>query len=115
MAQYFEENNFEQHLTQLKLHYGQQKIIMETAIKKYFPKNTQLTDPEGGLFLWCILSKKISTLELFQKAIQQKVAFVPGESFYTGNIQQNTMRLNYSCADQKMIEKGIRKLVKIIC
>ncbi len=114
LAQYFEENDFEQHLTQLKLHYGQQKIIMETAIKKYFPKNTQLTNPEGGLFLWCTLSKKISTLELFQKTIQQKVAFVPGESFYTGNIQQNTMRLNYSCADQKMIEKGIRKLGEII-
>ncbi len=114
LAQYFEKNDFDQHLTQLKLHYGQQKIIMETAIKKYFPKNTQLTNPEGGLFLWCTLSKKISTLELFQKAIQQKVAFVPGESFYTSNIQQNTMRLNYSCADQKIIEKGIRKLAEII-
>ena len=114
LAQYFKENDFDQHLTQLKLHYGQQKIIMETAIKKYFPQNTQLTNPEGGLFLWCTLDKKISTFELFQKAIQQKVAFVPGESFYTANIQQNTMRLNYSCANQKIIEKGIQKLGEII-
>ena len=114
LAQYFEDNDFDQHLEKLRTHYGQQKTIMEKAIKQYFPNNTQLTNPEGGLFLWCTLDEKISTSKLFQDAIKQQVAFVPGESFYTGAVQKNTMRLNYSCADKQMIEKGIKQLGDVI-
>jgi 2-aminoadipate transaminase len=114
LAQYLEDNDFDHHIEKLRTHYGQQKTMMEKAIKNYFPDNTQVTNPEGGLFLWCTLNDKISTIELFQDAIKQQVAFVPGESFYTGAIQKNTMRLNYSCADQEMIERGIKRLGDVI-
>lgn len=114
LAQYLADNSFDQHLSRLSAYYGQQKIIMETAIKKYFPEKAKLTNPEGGLFLWCTLEKQVSTLELFQEAIKQKVAFVPGESFYTGNIQKNTMRLNYSCADKGAIEEGIKRIGNVL-
>jgi 2-aminoadipate transaminase len=115
LAQYFKDNSFDQHLAKLTAHYGQQKNIMEAAIKKHFPDNISLTNPEGGLFLWCTLDADISTLDLFQQAIKQKVAFVPGESFYTGTVQKNTLRLNYSCANEEMIEEGIRRIAKVIC
>ncbi len=114
LYQYLQDNNIDEHLKKLNHYYGQQKNIMETAIKQYFPQNTKLTNPEGGLFLWCSLDKKISTLELFKTAIKHNIAFVPGESFYTGKIEKNTMRLNYSGADSFAIEKGIKDLAKII-
>ena len=114
LYQYLQDNNIDEHLKKLNHYYGQQKNIMETAIKQYFPQNTKLTNPEGGLFLWCSLDKKISTLELFKTAIKHNIAFVPGESFYTGKIEKNTMRLNYSGADSFAIEKGIKHLAKII-
>ena len=114
LAQYLADNDFDQHLEKLRTHYGQQKKMMETAIKHYFPDNTQVTNPEGGLFLWCTLDNKISTVELFQDAIKQQVAFVPGESFYTGRKQKNTLRLNYSSTNQEMIEQGIKTLGDVI-
>jgi 2-aminoadipate transaminase len=114
LVQYLTDNDFDQYLATLRAHYGQQKAIMEAAIKRYFPHPVQLTHPEGGLFLWCTLDKQVSTVALFQQAIKQQVAFVPGESFYTGRIQKNTMRLNYSCADKTTIEKGIKRLSALI-
>ncbi|RTZ66247.1 MAG: PLP-dependent aminotransferase family protein [Aquificaceae bacterium] len=114
LYQYLQDNNVEAHLERLCRYYGQQKIVMENAIKRYFPKSTQVTNPEGGLFLWCRLDKKVSTSALFKTSIQQKVAFVPGESFYTDNIEKNTMRLNYSGASPERIEKGIRILGNVI-
>ena len=114
LYQYLQDNNVDAHLERLCRYYGQQKIVMESAIKRYFPKSTQVTNPEGGLFLWCRLDKNISTSALFKTSIQQKVAFVPGESFYTGSIEKNTMRLNYSGANAERIEKGIRILGKAI-
>lgn len=114
LVQYLHDNSFDQHLAQLSTYYGQQKTMMESVIKKYFPENAKLTNPEGGLFLWCTLDKQVSTLKLFQQSIKQKVAFVPGESFYTGSIQKNTMRLNYSCADKNVIEEGIKRLGQVL-
>lgn len=114
LAQYLEDNSFDQHLEKLSRHYGQQKRIMERAIKHYFPDSSQITNPEGGLFLWCTLDNKISTSELFQDAIKQQVAFVPGASFYTDTVEENTLRLNYSCADEAMIERGIKTLGEVI-
>jgi 2-aminoadipate transaminase len=110
LGEYLNTYSFDQHLATLSTYYGQQKNTMETAIQRYFPKGVELTQPEGGLFLWCTLDKKISTTALFQKAIKKNVAFVPGESFYAGETQQNTMRLNYSCADKKTIEEGIKRI-----
>ena len=114
LVQYLKDNAFDQHLAQLSSYYGQQKTSMEMAIKKYFPENAKLTNPEGGLFLWCTLDKQVSALALFHESIKQNVAFVPGESFYTDNIQKNTMRLNYSCADKGMIEEGIKRLGSVL-
>ena len=114
LLQYLQDNSLDQHLEQLRRYYGQQKIVMEKAIKQYFPQSTKVTNPEGGLFLWCSLDKRISTVELFKSSIKQKVAFVPGESFYTGNIKKNTMRLNFSGADPEKIAKGIQTLAKVI-
>jgi 2-aminoadipate transaminase len=114
LVQYLRDNDFDQHLAMLRTHYGQQKCIMEGAIKRYFPEHAQLTNPEGGLFLWCTLDKDVSTSALFQKAMKQNVAFVPGESFYVGAIQKNTLRLNYSCANKATIEEGIKRLANVL-
>lgn len=114
LSEYLNTYNFDQHLATLSTYYGQQKKTMETAIHRYFPKVVELTQPEGGLFLWCTLDKKVSALTLFQKAIKKNVAFVPGESFYAGEAQKNTLRLNYSCADKKTIEEGIKRIGELL-
>ena len=114
LLQYLQDNNLDKHLKRLCDYYGQQKIIMEKAIHQHFPQNIKITNPEGGLFLWCSLNKNISTLKLFKASIKQKVAFVPGESFYTGQFEKNTMRLNYSGATAQEIAKGIQILAEVI-
>jgi 2-aminoadipate transaminase len=55
-----------------------------------------------------------STRALLQEAIKEKVAFVPGESFYPLGGGQNTMRLNFSYAKPEMIREGIRRLGKVL-
>ena len=87
---------------------------MITAIKNHFPSTIQYSDPDGGMFLWVILTENISSRDLFEIAIKEKIAFVPGDPFYTSRTNVNTMRLNFSCVDEISIEKGIRKLGEIL-
>ena len=87
---------------------------MITSIKKHFPKNIHYTQPEGGMFLWVSLPNDISSMKLFNIAIENKVAFVPGHPFYIGKTETNTLRLNFSNVDEATIEIGIERLGKAI-
>jgi DNA-binding transcriptional MocR family regulator len=53
-------------------------------------------------------------LDLFNRAIKEKVAFVPGQAFYADGGGSNTMRLNFSNSDNERIFEGITRLEKVI-
>jgi 2-aminoadipate transaminase len=83
---------------------------MVSAIERHFPEGVGYTKPEGGMFLWVTLPEGISSLDLFDRAIKDNVAFVPGQAFFVDGSGQNTLRLNYSSSDEARIEEGIRRL-----
>ncbi|MCE7697930.1 MAG: PLP-dependent aminotransferase family protein [Methanobacterium paludis] len=107
---YLMDYDVEEHLKNIKKMYKEQRDIMVAMIKEYFPPDVEYTQPEGGMFLWVTLPKDVSSMELFDTAIKQRVAFVPGEAFYTDNPQKNTLRLNFSNSSNEKIEEGIKRL-----
>ena len=94
--------------------YKKQAKAMLDSMDKYFPSNVSYTRPDGGMFLWVTLPENISALELFPKALEKKVAFVPGDPFYINKKNVNTMRLNYTNADCETIEEGIKRLGELL-
>ena len=66
------------------------------------------------MFLWATLPSTLSALDLFDRAIQEKVAFVPGTPFFVNGEGTHNMRLNFSNADESRIEEGIRRLGHIL-
>ncbi len=112
--QHLKDNPLDEHIIRIREMYKAQCEAMIAAIKEYLPKNVHHTSPEGGMFLWAALPKEISALKLFDIAIEEKVAFVPGDPFYVDEDNVNTLRLNYSCENEKTIEEGIRRLAKAI-
>jgi len=107
---FLERNNLDDHIQTITRTYGEQKMAMIQAIKEFFPPEVDCTDPEGGMFLWVSLPKTMSAMTLFDIAIKEKVAFVPGTPFYVNKKDTNTLRLNFSCMDQKTIREGIKRL-----
>lgn len=53
-------------------------------------------------------------MELFPKALERGVAFVPGDPFYARPGTRNTLRLNFTNADAETIREGIRRLGQVI-
>ena len=62
------------------------------------------------MFTWVTLEEGKDVLKLFDKAIEKKVAFVPGHPFYVNPKTVNTLRLNYTNADSETIKTGIKRL-----
>jgi len=108
--QYLKNNDVDDHINRIKEAYGNQCQAMLNSIKKYFPKSVNYTKPEGGMFLWVQLPQNITSLELFELAVKDKVVFVPGDPFYVNKTGTNTLRLSFSCVDEDTIVTGIQRL-----
>lgn len=107
---YLANNDLEAHIAKIKALYQKQAQAMTDAMDRYFPSTVKYTKPHGGMFLWVTLPEGVSAMSLFPKALERKVAFVPGDPFYIGIKNANTMRLNYTNADCETIEEGIHRL-----
>ena len=112
--QYLLDNNLDDHIQRIIEVYRRQKFAMMDSINQYFPDSIKYTNPEGGMFLWAMLPEGFSSMELFDIAIKDKVAFVPGDPFYIDNKAKNTLRLNFSCSNEETINIGIERLAKAI-
>jgi len=100
----------DEHLRHLRDVYRCRRDAMQGALARHLPEGGRWTRPEGGMFLWVELPDGIDATELFRTALRQKVAFVPGESFWVGEPRRNTLRLNFSNADEDNIEAGVGRL-----
>ena len=111
---YFEDNDLDDHIKTINNVYGRQCQAMLDAIDDCFPKQVCCTRPEGGMFLWGSLPENLSSMELFERALDKRVVFVPGEPFYTSSNTTSTFRLNFSCVDEELAREGIYRLAQAI-
>ena len=112
ITDYLQNNDLDKHIEKIKTLYKSQATAMVNAMQEFFPNNVKFTIPKGGMFSWVTLQEGQSALKLFDKAIAKNVAFVPGDPFYVGLTNVNTLRLNYTNADSETIKEGIRRLAQ---
>ena len=114
MLEYLRNNDIDDHIETIRTVYGNQCRAMIAAIEREFPEGVSCTKPEGGMFLWGRLPGNMNSLELFDRAVERNVAFVPGDPFYTAQSGVATFRLNFSCVDETVINDGIARLAEAI-
>lgn len=100
----------DRHVKYIREVYRERRDVMLETLQEHMPEGVFWTHPQGGLFLWVTLPEHIDTKEMLVDAVQKKVAFVPGESFYPQNGRKNNMRLNFSYAIPEKINEGIAQL-----
>jgi Transcriptional regulators containing a DNA-binding HTH domain and an aminotransferase domain (MocR family) and their eukaryotic orthologs len=106
---------FDAQVAKIRAVYSRRRDVMLAAMDKYMPKTATWTRPEGGMFVWVTLPEGLDGAELLAKSIAtERVAFVPGKAFYADGSNANTLRMSFSCADDAMIEEGIKRLGRLI-
>jgi 2-aminoadipate transaminase len=111
--EYIKAGNLDKHIKLIKAEYSKRRKIMIDSLKKYCSDYVKWTKAEGGLFLWVFLPEHVSATELLKKALEKKVAYVPGKPFYVHGDKDNTLRLNFSNATPEKIEEGIKRLAQV--
>ena len=103
-----------EHAKLIRKVYKERRDVMLDTLSEYMPEGVSWTHPKGGLFLWVTLPECLNSQDLFKDAVAEKVAFVPGDSFYAEGGGFNTMRLNFSNAIPEKINEGIFRLSNVL-
>jgi 2-aminoadipate transaminase len=106
----YQSDFYRPHVQRLCAVYRERRDVMLEAMEEYFPGAVTWEKPEGGLFLWVELPEGADAMDLMHRALEEKVAFVPGQVFYPNSGGENAFRLNFSVSQPDTIREGVKRL-----
>lgn len=113
VAEYLARGGLDAHLARLRPLYRDRRDAMLDAIERHLGDAATATRPEGGFFLWVTLQGRfagIDTRELFEPALADGVAFIPGPALSPSERFANALRLCFASSTPERIDEGIRRL-----
>lgn len=98
--------------------YRARRDAIVSALDAHFSRDNGFSwnVPCGGMFLWLEGPSSLNFSELFEKALNNGVAYIPGSKFYLPGPEQrhNAARLNFASISEQSIWEGIRRLAATV-
>jgi 2-aminoadipate transaminase len=113
VAEFIRRGCLDNHLAGLRMDYKHRKDSMQASIRRHLGDRVTTTDPEGGFFIWLTLQgedARISTRKLFETALAEGVAFIPGPALSPGGRFDDALRLCFASTSPERAEEGIIRL-----
>lgn len=101
--------DLEGHIRLVSREYKSRMQLLSAELASQNWQDTSFLEPRG-MFLWLSLPARIHTAELLPLAVEQGVAFVPGEVFYSEQPMKNTMRLNFTHTRPELLPLAVQRL-----
>ncbi|WP_394392492.1 PLP-dependent aminotransferase family protein [Shewanella woodyi] len=114
IAELMKQGGYSKHLKKLKIALHQNQKLMQSCIKKSFPKGTLVNSCDGGYVLWVQLPDLCDSRELFTQAIKSGVAFFPGDVFSPHEHYLSYIRFNLAVKWCQEIEQAVISLGKLV-
>ncbi len=112
--EWFKRYDVDAHIAKIQDIYRSKLELMCNCIDRELAGFVEYVKPEGGLFIWCRLPDNVDMLEFVKKAVERKVAVVPGNAFLINDTDKTQhIRLNFSTPSDDGIIKGIKALGEI--
>ena len=89
----------------------------DDSIARHLGDRVVTTDPQGGFFLWVTLQgedARISTSRLFEIALAEGVAFIPGPALSPSGRFQDAFRLCFASSTPERTEEGLQRLARAL-
>jgi len=112
VANMMHDGTLDSHVKNLIKNYRVKRDTMATALKEEFGDLIEFEIPNGGMFFWIKFNEDIDTMSLFDDAIKNNIAYVPGSVFFKGNPATSYARLNFTNATLDNIKEGMKRLKK---
>ncbi|WP_319406464.1 PLP-dependent aminotransferase family protein [uncultured Desulfosarcina sp.] len=114
-AEYLAGGHLKRHLPRIVALYRPRQEAMLDAMARFFPESFTWSAPDGGMFVWVKGPEGIDMETVNQKAVARMTAFVPGTYFFARpGDGRETMRLNYTMADEETLTRAIKILGDVL-
>ncbi len=114
LAAYLHSFDLDAAIAVIRSTYRQRRDVMLESLDAEMPAGVRYTRPDGGIFLWVELPVHLDARSLLQRCVEQRVAFVPGGSFFPNGGHEHTLRLAFSTMPAERIREGIGRLAQVI-
>ncbi|MGH3095506.1 MAG: PLP-dependent aminotransferase family protein [Streptosporangiales bacterium] len=114
VARFLEDGHLEAHLERLREEYRSRKVAMQQALVDELGDLATWTNPDGGFFCWVTLPESIGTQQLFEVALAEGVAYIPGPAFSPSGAFRNALRLCFASTGPDRTREGLRRLRRAI-
>jgi 2-aminoadipate transaminase len=114
VAEFLERGLLEPHLERITAAHHERCDAMLTALDEHLGNIARWSKPDGGVFVWASFPEQLDTTDLFQRAIDRRVAYIPGAVFSVDGRTKNAMRLNFSNVKPDAIEEGVKRLSEVV-
>ncbi len=114
IGNFLEVGRYENHLRKTRQILHRNSLQFLRCISEYFPDDTKVTHPLGSMNLWIELNKKSDALELYNKAIANKISITPGRMYTLQNQYNNCFKLSYGMLWTEKIEAALKLLGKLV-
>ncbi|EIK95010.1 GntR family transcriptional regulator [Pseudomonas sp. M47T1] len=72
----------------------------------------EVSPPQGGMFIWGRCRDGVNAGELLERAIEQRVMFVPGSAFFANDPDTSSLRLSFAAPSIEQIDEGLLRLCR---
>ena len=109
-AEYLKGGVLERNVAKIVAAYRQRAQAMAQGLREQLAGQLMFSAPQGGMFIWGTLPTGVDASALLRTAIEEKVMYVPGVSFYADAPDPRSLRLCFSMTDPERIRTGIERL-----
>jgi 2-aminoadipate transaminase len=102
------------HIPTIRALYREQCEAMLAALSHHMPDSVRWNQPRGGMFLWVDLPSGMDATVLLARAVEERVAFVPGAPFFAADPVAESLRLAFVTVPPPRIEEGVERLARVI-
>ena len=106
--------HYRRHITKLRKIHSQTRRLLQESVERYFPADTEVSDPAGGHCLWLQLPERFDTTQISIKTVESGVAFAPGKIFSARGDLQNCLRIGWGGSWNQNVDCGIQKIAATI-
>ena len=121
LADCLDQLNFPAHLRSLREAYRERRDRLINALERHLPDgqvaggSVRWCRPESGFYVWLELWPGADAGRILETALEEGVAFTPGEVFSGGDpVARHCLRLCFACLSGERIDEGIARLVRAL-
>ena len=106
--------NWDRQVKRFREVYRERAEALLGALDEHAPPGVRWTRPTGGFYVWLTLPEQLDASAMLAKALQRRVAYVPGRGFYADGSGEHQLRLCYSFPTPDSIREGVERLAVLL-